>query len=371
MTEFPAMILRLPLAACALLLCAALSAAPALARDIYVAVDGWDNGDGSAAAPFRTINRAASETAPGDTVIVRPGVYYDTVAIRSGGTQDAPVVYRPETVGSVTIDGSETPDDTDLVQIAGNYVEWRGFSVENSTRSGISVWGTTGVTVADNQVVGSTRAGIWVGQTEAGQSSWNVVTDNIVFGNCIENVHRTWRSGWPRAIAVDLSDGTRLARNIVFQNYGEGIGILSSREANITENVVFDNFSVNIYLDNAPAAIVQANLVFTSGDRRFFRAHRPAYGVTIANEATEYVMPSEGITVTGNTLIGVGDVFYDHYGAGGGLKRSTIKPNAVDDTADVAGIEDQAHNLTNCQIHLPRPCGRVAMLGGSCNRIGD
>src|SRR5687767_9673651 len=41
----------------------------------YVAVDGADANPGSAAAPFRTIQKAADVASAGDTVIVRPGIY--------------------------------------------------------------------------------------------------------------------------------------------------------------------------------------------------------------------------------------------------------------------------------------------------------
>ena len=42
---------------------------------LHVATTGSDRADGSADAPFRTINRAAQAAMPGDTVAVHEGVY--------------------------------------------------------------------------------------------------------------------------------------------------------------------------------------------------------------------------------------------------------------------------------------------------------
>jgi hypothetical protein len=49
------------------------------AREFHVAKTGSDNNDGSAAAPFLTINRAAMELRAGDTVTVHAGIYREWV----------------------------------------------------------------------------------------------------------------------------------------------------------------------------------------------------------------------------------------------------------------------------------------------------
>src|SRR5689334_13247136 len=41
----------------------------------YVATNGSDSADGSAGAPFRTIQQAANRAQPGDTVLVHGGTY--------------------------------------------------------------------------------------------------------------------------------------------------------------------------------------------------------------------------------------------------------------------------------------------------------
>ena len=54
----------------------------ASANQYYVdASRGNDAANGSSNAPFATIQKAADIVKPGDTVIIRPGVYYENVVL--------------------------------------------------------------------------------------------------------------------------------------------------------------------------------------------------------------------------------------------------------------------------------------------------
>lgn len=83
---------------------------------LHVATTGSDRADGSADAPFRTIDRAAQAALPGDTVAVHEGVYREWVNPPRGGTVDAPITYQAA-VGPdglfepVTISGAEVVTD--------------------------------------------------------------------------------------------------------------------------------------------------------------------------------------------------------------------------------------------------------------------
>jgi hypothetical protein len=72
-------------------------AIPASAATYYVdAVAGDDAADGSDGAPWRTVQHAAATLQPGDTVVVRPGVYVEAVNVATSGTPEAPITYRAE-----------------------------------------------------------------------------------------------------------------------------------------------------------------------------------------------------------------------------------------------------------------------------------
>ena len=74
----------------------------------HVSASAPSAGDGSRERPFRTISEAAALAKAGDTVLVSPGVYRESVDPQSGGTDDGHrVTYRAETPGTAVISGAE------------------------------------------------------------------------------------------------------------------------------------------------------------------------------------------------------------------------------------------------------------------------
>ncbi|WP_083959109.1 discoidin domain-containing protein [Herbidospora mongoliensis] len=83
----------------------------AAGRQLHVAKTGNDTNAGSSAAPYLTINKAAQEAQPGDTVVVHAGLYREWVRPARGGTgEDARITYTNAGDGEVTIKGSEEID---------------------------------------------------------------------------------------------------------------------------------------------------------------------------------------------------------------------------------------------------------------------
>src|SRR4051812_13157545 len=91
----------------------------------HVATTGNDSNAGTQAAPFRTIQRAATAVAPGDTVTIHAGTYTGFV-VNARGTAAAPIAFVGD--GEVKIDGAATTD-RDAVHIEGaSYVTVEGMT---------------------------------------------------------------------------------------------------------------------------------------------------------------------------------------------------------------------------------------------------
>ena len=76
----------------------------ATAQTIYVSQSGNDGGDGSQGSPYKTIQKACNMVNAGDTVLVSPGVYYESVKMTRGGTSQNPVTLKAD--GDVIITGA-------------------------------------------------------------------------------------------------------------------------------------------------------------------------------------------------------------------------------------------------------------------------
>jgi len=79
-------------------------------RTYYASLAGNDANSGLGPAPgtaLRTIRAAVDKAAPGDTVLVRAGVYRETVTFPRSGTADAPITVKPYKGDKVTVSGCD------------------------------------------------------------------------------------------------------------------------------------------------------------------------------------------------------------------------------------------------------------------------
>ena len=79
----------------------------AAAETLHVDPKGDDQGDGSEAKPFRTIQHAADLAQAGDTVLVAPGIYRERIAPPRGGKEGTPITFRSSVKHGAIIRGSD------------------------------------------------------------------------------------------------------------------------------------------------------------------------------------------------------------------------------------------------------------------------
>lgn len=77
-------------------------------RIYYVSPSGDDASSGRAMDDaWQTLNRAASEAGPGDTVVLDEGTYVETVWVRATGTSERPVTWKAAPGKKVVLDGAQ------------------------------------------------------------------------------------------------------------------------------------------------------------------------------------------------------------------------------------------------------------------------
>ncbi len=84
--------------------------APVHAAEYFLAPDGGDDLAGTREQPWRTLEKAAREAEPGDTVTLLAGSYPGSFSPANSGAADARIVFRAEQPRTVTLvgDGAET-----------------------------------------------------------------------------------------------------------------------------------------------------------------------------------------------------------------------------------------------------------------------
>ena len=81
---------------------------PATVHTYYVSPGGNNGNSGlSASSAFQTISAAANKVGSGDTVLIEPGTYRETVDVPHGGTATAPITFKAVNPGTVIIDGAD------------------------------------------------------------------------------------------------------------------------------------------------------------------------------------------------------------------------------------------------------------------------
>ena len=109
-----------------------------------------DSNPGTETRPLKTIDAAAQLAEPGDTVLVRAGVYRERVAPARGGTAEAPIVYQAAPGERVEVKGSEawsapwTPDPSHPRLFFSAIPDKAVADIPNPYRIGISISGGDG-----------------------------------------------------------------------------------------------------------------------------------------------------------------------------------------------------------------------------------
>jgi hypothetical protein len=255
-------LIRLALAVLATLAWGGLLPAPGISaqegRTLVVDPGGSDDdGDGSAESPWATIQRAADEAGPGDTVLINPGTYEGGVTVRTGGEEGRPLTFRAAGPG-VVIEGSGAERDAFYIEEA-DEVAVEGLTIQHAERAGLRVSLSNRVSVRDSVFLDNGTWGIFTDFSD----------DLLLEGN------ETAGAGEEHGIYVSNSgDRPVIRRNLVHDNAASGIQINAdasmggdgiSSEPLIEDNVVFGNGAAGgaaINLDGVVDGVIRNNLLY-------------------------------------------------------------------------------------------------------------
>jgi Right handed beta helix region/Protein of unknown function (DUF1565) len=289
----------------------------------YVSPTGNDANPGTSSAPFKTFAKANSVLTAGSTLNIYAGTYTEQLKISKSGTSSAWITVKP-LGGTVVIDMRNAA--TIALSLAASYVTVSSLEIKNSADICVNLVGSN-LTLDGLVVHDCASHGI-----NANNSSQVKILNSRVYRTVLSNASRSISSGWGSGIKVRVSDNVLIQGNIVYNNYGEGMG---TRGTNVTirANTVYDNFSVNIYT-NSENALIERNFVYCTPNSGYERDGLPAIGIGMAEEYFD----GWGARLKNARVINNIVAFCKHSvrysGAddrltGGGLKNATIAYNTL------------------------------------------
>lgn len=234
------------------LICLALTTVPISAEEkvYYVAKNGSDKNPGTLDLPWLTIQHAAETMVAGDTVLIKAGTYKERVIPQNSGSADNYIVYAAYPGDRITIDGDSISlpsewgglfdvSDMSYIKISGLRIINAG---PNDNNVGILVDNSSHIIIEKNYTYNTVSSGIGV---------WN--SDNIIIAD--NEVELACNDGEQECITVAVTDTFEVKNNHVHHGGpgnmgGEGIDVKDgSSNGKVYKNHVHDINRLGIYVD--------------------------------------------------------------------------------------------------------------------------
>jgi hypothetical protein len=250
-----------------------------LGGELHVSLQGNDSAEGTASAPWKTIQHACDQAKAGDTILVAPGLYKEKVIVERSGTAGRPIVLKGEpgaiisgkgvsganmvlieNQSHVQVIGFEIRDNLEVKDGSGIRVEGKGSHIElrynrihnirGRDAMGITIYGTNAKEALENIVIdGNEVYECDPARSEALTLNGNVsnfkVTNNIV--RDMNNIGidfiggEAWTSGDVSKVARNgLCKGNKVfrCRSTYGGGYAAGIYVDGGRDIVIEDNII-------------------------------------------------------------------------------------------------------------------------------------
>jgi len=276
----------------------------------YVALQGSDGNPGTVDRPFRTIQFAVNKLKPGNTLLVRAGVYQEVLHIQKSGTAELPITITAHPGETVVIDGNYTLPPVpasgwaacnetvsppkcfhwgSLVRIVGSFITFDGFEITRSLGRGLVVSPANGVrptdiTIKNNSIHDNRNAGAFLSEANRVIFEANDVWHS---GDYATHDRSATTLNWPVAVSSRATINTIYRRNRIFNNWTEGLDTgTDSTNVTVEDNEFFDNYALQLYVNRSQQVVIQRNLVYCTNDPNFNRNGVIPPGIVLNNEIT-------------------------------------------------------------------------------------
>lgn len=302
----------------------ALYACAAQAATLYVSTTGTDTNPGTQAQPFLTLTRGVRDLKPGDTLLVMPGLYAESLyGIIPGGTDwnnpvtvkaydpsNRPIMKPNANVGAYRV--IEFGGNWPIPASQQHYIIIDGFILDgvNVSDSVIKIEdGAHHIRVMNSELMNAPNNGVLVYTPEIGNNEFlnldvhdngntdfahglyianndNVIDGCRIYRNAGWGVH-VWNSYYPSDSTSDTPSRNSIRNNIIYDNArvggrGPGIGLYQGMGNKAYNNIVVNN-NVGIVMDyGATDTFIGNNVVYKN------KSNGILVGITATNNTYIY-----------------------------------------------------------------------------------
>jgi parallel beta helix pectate lyase-like protein/uncharacterized protein DUF1565 len=287
------------------------------AATYVVAPTGSDSNNGSAAAPWRSIQRAANVVNPGDVVNVQAGDYPGYVSTARSGTASARIRFVSVTSGGARIRYGGAGSSWQIWLNRASYIDIEGFDVSDADQSGASDV-RNGIQSEGSQVriMGNHVHHLPnkpCGDPNGGAGIATPGTSTVVAQNHVHHIGRLTETTCNAVHGIYwTSSGARIENNIVHNNQGCGLhgwhqpsnsvivnnlsfhngvcGLVIGGDGFtasgmfVANNILYGNLSRGMYESGTTGAnTYQNNLVFANATNTIIRSTSTVSGTIVAD----------------------------------------------------------------------------------------
>lgn len=213
------------------------------ASTYYVSPQGNDNNVGSKSSPWKTMQFAVTQTAPGDLVLVEDGTYEGPVIMTKSGEPGAYITLKAVNKWGAKVAVANGEGNADGIKAAANYLTIDGFELYDISPqvghhgNGVTVYDNHHVNILNNRIHDFGGSGI-----QAAHFDHVLIENNVVFNNAKYNPNQNSGISLYQARAVDDAPGYHA---IIRHNRSYGNINLVLTPANITRDgngILIDDF---------------------------------------------------------------------------------------------------------------------------------
>ena len=274
------------------------------------------------------LEKAISESSPGDTIELLSGTYTKIPYKLKSGTDSNPIIIKSNKNSKITFIGNSKNCIFELNHISHIKIEGN-FELKDSL-CGIKGMDVSNIKISNLKIHNIQQHGIVI-SGENNEISYNEIYDcvleNKLTGKKLEFGWKQCVASWGKNYNNNFSKNIIFKYNKIYNSYGEGLDFLKCDSCYAIGNEITNGFSMNIYLDASKNIVIDSNILKVNSSD-YDTKWGSACGIGLSSESgNEYNI--DNVIIKNNIIIGTRMAIYFFQIGNGGYNNIKILHNTM------------------------------------------